>query len=201
MVKIELKQSELNILGRKFLEIDKDYTINKGLYRLIGPNGSGKTLFLEYLSGLRKSENMDSDIQPNKVLYLGEVGIGIEDLTILENIKLTYWIFGTALDNDHLKKIKELYSEDQLNKIYSQASFGMQLMVGLSLLFAEIDWELIILDETLSGVDGKNRQILMNEVDKRQETAAVFLVSHEQFDKKIKCKEVQINDKKIQFQQ
>lgn len=200
MVKIEIKKSELKISGKKFLEIDTDYSINNGLYKLSGPNGSGKTLFLEYLSGLRKSKNSVTDINPKNVLYLGEVGIGIEDLTILENIKLTYWIFGATLDDKIIDKIKRVYSDDQLDKIYSQSSFGMQLMVGLSLLFAEINWQLIILDETLSGIDVNNRKVLISEVVSRQDEAIIFLVSHEQIDEKIKYKEVRINDKKICFQ-
>lgn len=201
MVKIEIKKSELKVSGKKFLEIETECILDNGLYKLTGSNGSGKTLFLEYLSGIRKTENIVLEANSKKILYLGEVGIGMEDLTIFENIKLVYWIFGTKLDEKIIEKIKTLYSDEQLNKIYSQSSFGMQLMVGLSLLFSDIDWELIILDETLSGIDINNRQILINELMKKKHTATIFIVSHEQLDEKINYKEVHINDKKLFFKQ
>lgn len=201
MVKIEIKKSELKVSGKKFLEIETDFILDNGLYKLTGSNGSGKTLFLEYLSGIRKTKNIVLEANSAKILYLGEVGIGMEDLTIFENIKLVYWIFGTKLNEKIIEKIKTLYLDEQLNKIYSQSSFGMQLMVGISLLFSDIDWELIILDETLSGVDTNNRQILINELMKKKHISTIFIVSHEQLDEKIKYKEVHINDKKIYFNQ
>lgn len=199
MVEIELKKSEFIITGKKILELDADYKIHNGFYKLSGANGSGKTVFLEYLSGFRKNVAIANKIPSKKILYLGETGIGVEDLTIMENIKLAFWIFGNDLNNKALEKIKCLYSNEQLNKIYSQSSFGMQLMVGISLIFADIDWQLIVLDETLSGIDVENRQIILDELSRRKNNSIVFLVSHEIYDKKNEYSEVSINNGKIKF--
>ncbi|MBP1042913.1 hypothetical protein I6N95_18010 [Vagococcus sp. BWB3-3] len=200
-MKIQIKSGEFKISGNVFLVIENDHSISNGLYKLSGANGSGKTLFLEYLSGFRKTGNIVTNIDPKKILYLGESGIGIEDLTIIENIKLTYWIFGAKLTDVVMANIKSLYSDEQLNKIYSQSSFGMQLMVGLSLIFSEIEWQLIVLDETLAGVDETNKLKIINEIIFRKSESVIFLVSHEHIKEKIEYEEVYIFDKKLQFKQ
>lgn len=201
MVKIQIKKSVFKISGEKFLELTDACFLSNGLYKLHGDNGSGKTIFLEYLTGLRKSDNIKTDLDRSRILYLGETGIGIEDLTIMENIKLVYWIFGIELTSRTIDKINSLYTEEQLKKIYHQSSFGMQLMVGLSLLFAETKWDLIILDETLAGIDQGNKELILQEIAQRENESIIFLVAHEYFKTKIEYKEVSIIDRKIQFKQ
>ncbi|MFG5432834.1 ATP-binding cassette domain-containing protein [Enterococcus faecalis] len=196
---IYIKKSIIKISEEKYLEIIEDYSITNGLYKLGGANGSGKSIFLEYVSGLKKNDNIIKKIKHNKILFLGESGIGLEELTVFENIKLVYWIFGAQFNEIVMEKVKMLYTKEQLNTIYSQASFGMQLMVGLSLLFSEIEWELIILDEVLNGLDKDNRLLILANVQKKSNNSIVFLVSHGEIDNTNEYKEVEIIDKKIIF--
>jgi ABC-2 type transport system ATP-binding protein len=131
------------------------YQFDNNTYWLKGANGSGKTTLLEIICGLFKPTS-GKIISPQKarVLYLGTAGVGLTEMTIIDNIKVAYWAFRTKLKKDILTKITHnLYSEEQLTHIYETASHGMQLKLGLTLLYAEIDWDLIVLDETLSGLD------------------------------------------------
>ncbi|ELY8689092.1 hypothetical protein SOU55_002619, partial [Enterococcus faecalis] len=68
-----------------------------------------------------------------------------------------------------------------------------------SLLFSEIEWELIILDEVLNGLDKDNRLLILANVQKKSNNSIVFLVSHGEIDNTNEYKEVEIIDKKIIF--
>lgn len=194
---IQIRQSKIKISKEKSLEIESDYKFTPGIYKLTGANGSGKSIFLEYLSGFKQSRNISCNIERANILYLGETGLGVEDLTILENIKLIYWIFGLHLDDGSISKVEALYTKEQLNTIYSQASFGMQIMVGLSLLFSQKHWQLIVLDETLSGVDVNNKSAIIRDIHEKLRECIIFFVSHGSIDELNESKEVMIADGKV----
>ncbi len=169
---------EINNFKKSRLVDIKKCNIDKGIYKLSGANGSGKTTLLEYISGFRKDNALVTDIASKQTLFLGETGIGTEDLTILENIQLAYWSFGIKLSDSILFKINKCYTEQQLNTLYKRASFGMQIMVGLSLLFSENQWQLIILDETLSGVDKENTAFFFECLQQLKKETTIIIVSH-----------------------
>ena len=52
----------------------------------------------------------------------------------------------------------------------------MQIMVGLSLLFSENQWQLIILDETLSGVDKENTAFFFECLQQLKKETTIIIV-------------------------
>lgn len=88
-----------------------------------------------------------------------------------------------------------LNSDKQLDTLYEDASLGISLKIGCSLIATQNKWNLIILDETLSGVDEPNRNTIIkyleNIVDAVDTT--VLIVSHNNIEKSIKSNHEIIN--------
>ncbi|MCJ1995952.1 ATP-binding cassette domain-containing protein [Lactococcus piscium] len=177
----------------------ENFQIHQGVYKLTGSNGSGKTTLLDHISGFRKNNGVITNMISKAVLYLGEVGIGISDLTILENIKLAFWSFNIQLTDKIMLEIQSVYTEEQLNTLYRKGSFGMQVMVGLSLLFCENRWQLIILDETLSGVDDNNNNIFFEHLKQASSNTTIFIVSHTRHHLPIDYQEIGIESGKLSY--
>ncbi|MDR2660831.1 MAG: hypothetical protein LBC17_02150 [Lactobacillaceae bacterium] len=127
---------------------------------------------------MRKNELVTSDLDSSNILYLGDVEIGLEELTIIENIKSVFWISGIKWNEELLKMLQKIQPDEKLNTLYKESSLGMQLLVGLSLLLSNKKWKMVILDETLSGLDVKKREYFFQILKKISQESLVVFVAH-----------------------
>lgn len=173
MNKISVNHFEKKISDYFEVIID-DCEFTSQLYLFKGINGSGKSVILQYLSGLLKAEGIKSTC--DHILFLTNYDIVFPYLTIRENIELSKTIYGIS---NNTVETDRLYTEEQLETLASNASLGMKLKVGLSLITVRKHWDLIVIDETLSNIDQASKTALLEELEKRKkEGAIIFLVDH-----------------------
>lgn len=151
-------------------------TINKGMYRLIGQNGSGKSTFMRMVAGLDRNYSGSINKTANSILYLTYSPIGMVPFTIKENIEIlcnTYDIKPTETQWDNVRK----FNNDKLDSAYQNSSTGMRAKVGLSLIFLK-KWDFILIDETMSSIDNESNQMILKELNKYSNESVIIFVSH-----------------------
>lgn len=129
------------------------------------------------------------------ILFLTNESIVENFLTIKENIELLYHLHNITLDKSTWNAISNIYSDKQLDSLYEDASLGMSLKIGCSLIASQNKWDLIILDETLSGVDEPSRNTIIKYLESIVDTmeTTVLIVSHNNIEKSIKSNHKIIN--------
>ena len=72
-----------------------------------------------------------------------------------------------------------MYDKGQLDTLYENASLGMALKIGCTLLFKK-HWDLIIVDETFSGIDKESQSILLDQINilNQQSNTCIIITSH-----------------------
>ncbi len=162
MIKIE----DLTILLQSFKIIDLCLAIEEGEFHfLLGPTGSGKTLILESIIGLRKplkgriwvgdKEVQDLPPEQRQISYVPQDLALFPHLTVKENI-----LFGIKARNfdwrlyeGHVQTLIEVMRVDSLLDRYpANLSGGEKKRVALLRALAPKP-RLLILDEPLSGLD------------------------------------------------
>lgn len=149
---------------RKLFE-DINFSLDAGgIMRVSGPNGSGKTSLLRMLCGLSLPaqgeiswrniaiQSLEGEYY-NEVTYLGHLGGAKDDLTAIENLRISSALAGTEIDEN---KAREALAYVGLNgrellpvKVLSQ---GQKKRVALARLLV-CDTVLWILDEPLVALD------------------------------------------------
>lgn len=174
---IEIKNLKKKYANNQIIN-NLDYTLNDEIYVLYGKNGVGKTSLMNLLTGIESPDSGEIRNESGRPsLYLEAVGIGMSDMSIKDNIKLLYWLYGEKCTDEILELLSEtIYSKEQLDTVYALASLGMKLKVGLSLLYATKEWGLIILDETLSGIDSQSKKVILEELKTKK--CPIIIVSH-----------------------
>lgn len=154
----------------KYLELSQN------LYFFTGQNGIGKSVFLRGVCGLETFEEGTVRVNGEKILYLTDKSVGFNYLTVIENIELIHKLHGVVLNTEDLIHI---YERKQLNVLARNASLGMQMKIGCSLLFIKDHWDIIVLDETLANIDKESRDIFYDLLDKRtSEGTCAIVVTH-----------------------
>lgn len=156
------------------------YEFSDQLYQLNGENGSGKSVLLKIIAGLDRkfTGKVQNSYAKRPLLFLTDVGIGLPYLDLRDNIDLSAQILGIDLNED---KFLPLFGEEKyLETIYTQSSLGNQNKVGLSLLFSETQYSLIVLDETLNGIDRKSVALILAQLRilQAQKCCPIVVVSH-----------------------
>lgn len=168
-------------IGNKILIENINMIIENKIYQLIGANGVGKSVFLRCLASIdTKFDGIIEYEESNRpILFLADRGIGIPFISVKDNIILASKILELPFP---LEEYTDLFSSkiDSLEEIYEKVSTGIQAKVGLSLLFSEKHFRLIIIDETLNSVDQESREILYRQIRKIQKfyPTPIIIVSH-----------------------
>jgi ABC-2 type transport system ATP-binding protein len=175
--------------GEKVLN-NLDISIGLGeLVVLVGPNGSGKTTLMKLIFDLldiqegdiliagKKNNNIDSKKQS---IYLPSDNLLPEFLTGREYINLMCDLYDCRCDYTLMNKLIEYYSmEKQVNNLIETYSHGMVKKIQLITAFL-IQPELIVIDETLNGIDIEAKEIsklLMNQLVGKDKT--VLMCTHD----------------------
>lgn len=165
--------------GNKQILTDVTLSLSAGMYFLKGDNGSGKSVLLRGIASLENFTSGNYKNYSKNILYLTDQSLTHNYLTIGENISLLYSLHNLTLLEEEKNAINELYTIEQLNTVSEQASLGMKLKVGCSLLAKVDHWDLVILDETFSNIDVDSRNILLKQCSSLvQKGTCVLVVSH-----------------------
>jgi len=188
-VKISQKLSDFNL--------DIDFSvINQNITVILGPSGAGKSLTLKSIAGLNKfngfvklyGENIEK--KPpflRKIVYLPQGNSLFENLTVYENLVLSYRVSKKTIDKPLLKRVVNFF---QINNIIDRGvknlSGGEAQRVALARsIFANPI--LLLLDEPFSSLDINLKyeliEFLKNIV--REFETKILLVTHDPFEAKI----------------
>lgn len=135
---------------------------------LAGPNGSGKTTLIKLIFDLLAiqkgtitiNSKLNTNIQAKKdILYLPSDNLLPEFLTGYEYIQLMSRMYNITVNKQLLEKLIEYYSmEASMNDLIESYSHGMSKKIQLICAFL-IQPSLIIIDETLNGIDIEAKEI------------------------------------------
>ena len=156
----------LNISLGKFRIENLDLSVKEGSFNvLLGPTGSGKTLILESMAGLRKIQGGQILIGKEEVQHLPPEKRGIsyvpQDLALFPHLtageNLTFGLRASrkpSIQNDpHLSRLVEVLKIDHLLQRYPQGlSGGEKQRVALGRALAPSP-RMILLDEPLTALD------------------------------------------------
>ncbi|HEX9729201.1 MAG TPA: ABC transporter ATP-binding protein [Gemmatimonadales bacterium] len=145
---------------------------------LVGPNGAGKTTLIRVLAGLlRPSAGTVERHAPAGLV--GHDAMLYPVLTAAENLRFFARLYG----GDCLSRVEPLLERiglaDRAHDRVATFSRGMTQRLGIAraLLHAPT---LLLLDEPLSGLDDKNRQLVLALLTAlRDDGAALLVVSHQ----------------------
>ena len=172
----KLKDSEFLVVKNLVYSIGEftlgpvDFTLERGGYlALFGPSGSGKSLFMELLSGIRRADKGSVLINGTDYTSLPArrrpVALLFQDyalfphMTVFENIAFPLRMKGVSSDKRAVK-IEELSAllsiKHLLHRVPEGLSGGEKQRVALARAIAG-DPELLLLDEPLSALDHELR--------------------------------------------
>lgn len=162
---------------------------------IIGPNGSGKTTFLNCINGIYKPDKGDIKFKGRSIVGLkphviARLGIGrtFQISRVFRKISVTENILATVLDSHktYEQLRKEAYeSLERVNMLGLKDSLGEELSGGqqklLELLRLWIaDSDLILLDEPFSGVHPELKTRFYKQIKELQKNGKTFiLISHD----------------------
>ncbi|MFB6146962.1 MAG: ATP-binding cassette domain-containing protein [Halobacteriaceae archaeon] len=146
-----------------------------GLYCLAGPNGSGKTTFLQLVAGLTRPTDGDLQVPDVTVGYAFQQPRIYPDLTVAQNLE----VFTDLLDADPAwgnRLIDALRLRPALHRRGRALSdgFGKKLDLALGLL---AEPQVLLLDEPLADLDEASERQLLSLLESYADGDRVVIVS------------------------
>jgi len=164
---------------------------------LIGPNGSGKTTFINLLSGLYKptsggvyffGKRIDrlspEDITQGGIMRTFQVARLFGDMTVLENMLIPAFTQGTSR-REATRRAKELLDFSLLGRLSHEParilSGGQSMLLQIVRGFMRQPLRLYLLDEPFNGVHPTIKEVMIKTIQKmnREEGISFLVVSHE----------------------
>ena len=166
-------------------EIDRTISVkfSKGINFLKWSNGSGKTLLLDYLSGLRKLKNKKNIKNQNSNVYMRQNFSFYTKITAYEFINFIEKLNGYSVQ--HLFDFLEEYVPNYDFNLYKDKKLGLlsggerRYLYILAILSIERD--LYILDEPFSNIDQETKEQLIKLIEKihYKKNSNFIITSHE----------------------
>lgn len=155
------------VRGTRRLFRDLNFSVGEGeLVELRGPNGSGKTSLLRILSGLatpaagevhwngRRIRSLGEEYSAS-VAYLGHQNAVKDELSALENLRISSAVAGQRLDKKRAQEILERVGLTQQQNLPARVlSAGQRRRLGMTRLLNSTA-RLWILDEVLTSLDDR----------------------------------------------
>ena len=182
---IKLKNVYLDLNGNKIFEKFNVNFANSGITVILGPNGSGKTMLLNVISGLIKPSNGEVIFQNTQFKNLSYVAQKITLLrrNVFDNIGFPL-ILKKVNKNVVKRKVDHLLNYFQLidKKFFSarKLSEGNKQLVTILRAIIE-DKKLLILDEPFSNIDARVTSKIESFLLARKKKKKIILVTHDIF--------------------
>lgn len=189
MGKIELNSVGYTYKVRHKVLQNINISIEKGkISVLLGPNGSGKTTMMKLIfdlldlqEGSIKIDGMEhtETICKMKMIYLpGDTNLP-EFLTGREYVNLLCNFYKFVGDTEILYRLIGYYSmEKVMDQLIETYSHGMKKKIQLIVAFY-IQPEIIVIDETLNGIDLEAKEVTKELVRKISKKKTILLCTHE----------------------
>lgn len=164
---------------------------------LIGPNGSGKTTFINLLTGLYKPSGGEiyffrkridrwspENITHEGVMRTFQVARLFGDMTVLENMLIPAFTQGTGR-REASRRAKELLDFSLLGRLSHEParilSGGQSMLLQIVRGFMRQPLKLYLLDEPFNGVHPTIKDVMIETIRKmnREEGVTFLVVSHE----------------------
>lgn len=169
---------------------------------IIGPNGAGKTTVLDLICGKTKSTAGSIKFRDKELTKMSEhaivhSGVGrkfqnpsiYEDLTVLENLELSYpkgrTVAGALFfkrDKAVLDKIEEIaetiFLQDDLHKIAGLLSHGQKQWLEIGMLLIQ-NPDLLMLDEPVAGMSVSERMRTAELLNRITKGRSVIVIEHD----------------------
>ena len=146
-------------------------TFQKGLNYLKGQNGSGKTMLLDYVAGIRNDQKQRISGNEN-IVYINQNIFFADRLTGTDFVKFVYRLDNKSREREKFFEFTERFDIDKKVDVKTL----MEKQWGLSL-----DREWYILDEPFAYLDTEKKEILWKVIEAfASEGKGVILTSHEE---------------------
>jgi ABC-type multidrug transport system fused ATPase/permease subunit len=189
-IKFKYPSSEKNNLEIDYFEIKKHDFIG-----ITGKSGSGKSTFIDLLTGLMRPSSGEIKIDDNfinegwkkKISYVPQ-NVFLADDSILNNIAL-----GISSENIDFKKVKKTceivqlsdFIESDLPNKYEtvvgengiRLSGGQRQRIGIARALYN-SREVLVLDEATNSLDVKTEELIIESISKSRENKTVIMVTH-----------------------
>lgn len=161
--------------AEKIIFDDFSLTLSDGAYCLYGPSGSGKTTLIRLLCGLESVDSGTiSGVNDQKISAVFQEDRLIESLSAEKNVLLTAKNGFTRTDARALLKRLGI-SEPQ--KRTAEFSGGMKRCCAIARALAA-DYELLLLDEPLTGLDEAARRSVLQVIFEENHFRTVICATH-----------------------
>jgi len=183
----------------KLRAVDRlSFSLEPGEIRgLIGPNGSGKTTFINLLTGIYKPTSGEvyfhgkriDRLSPEEITHQGimrtfQIARVFGDMTVLENMLIPAFTQGTS-KREAVRRAKELLDFSLLGRLSSEParnlSGGQGMLLQIVRGFMRQPLGLYLLDEPFAGVHPAIKDVMIETIQKmnREEGVTFLIVSHE----------------------
>lgn len=147
---------------------------------ILGASGCGKTTLLRLVAGLEKPDSGTIDgISDRRIAMVFQENRLLENITAEKNILLTARRGFSRMDARNL--LRALGLEGEAERCVKSLSGGMQRRVAVARALAS-DYDLLLLDEPLTGLDGGSRGSVLEAIARRSAGRTVLWVTHDPAD-------------------
>lgn len=158
-----------------------NYTFKNRINYIYADNGSGKTLLLDYIGGLRVAKNDSINYHDKSLIYMRQNFFFNSRITVYEYLtfikKLNKETIDDFLSFLDLYQINFPYEKIKNKKLGLLSGGEKQLLYVLSVLSIERDW--YILDEPINSIDQNRSAILIELIkDMSYDNKSFILTSH-----------------------
>lgn len=180
-MEIYLKNCKICIYDKIIIEDATVSLLNGGFYRVSGPNGSGKTVFLNTILALNKHIEGDYKIIYDKkcTSYIPANQFFLDSDSVEETLNTLCFFYNISKTdlNVPLGKLDMDYSEISQQKI-NELSTGMKKKLCVLPLFFE-NIEFYVLDEIFSGLDLNIQNVLKDRlIELNSQRKTILIVEH-----------------------